>query len=112
MQEYIAMWQNLANFSGTTSRRGYWMAVLVNIVVTALISLVVKLTHLSILETIYSLAILIPGLAISVRRLRDAGKSWGWLFINLIPLVGQIIFIVMLCQPTAQQAPYAQNAAY
>ena len=49
---------------------------------------------------IMCLAALIPSLAIAVRRLRDAGKQWYWLFIGLIPLVGEIILIVLLCQPT------------
>lgn len=97
MQEYINMWKNYFNFSDRTSLRGYWMAVLFNFLAGLVISIIVRITSLSVLSSIYSLAILIPSLAIIVRRLRDAGKGWGWIFINLIPLVGQIIFIVMLC---------------
>lgn len=96
MQEYIAMWKNYANFSGRTNVRGYWMAFLFNFIVSAVIGAV----GIEILATIYSLAALIPGLAIGIRRLNDAGKKWTWIFINLIPLVGWIIYIVMLCKPS------------
>ena len=99
MKEYLDMWKNYANFSGRTSVRGYWMAVLFNMIVTFVIGLVVSLLHLpEIVTTIYSLAIMIPGLAITVRRLRDAGQGWGWIFISFVPLVGVIILIVKLCK--------------
>ena len=95
MKEYLDMWKNYANFSGRTSVRGYWMAVLFNIIISAIVSFI------PIVSYIYPLAILIPSLAIVVRRLRDAGKSWTAIFLNLIPLVGSIILIVKLCQPSA-----------
>jgi len=97
MQEYINMWKNYVNFSDRTTVRGYWMAVLFNFLAGLVLGMIVQLTKLDILSDLYSLAILVPSLAICVRRLRDAGKHWAWLFINLIPLVGQIIIIVMLC---------------
>ena len=93
---YVDMWKNFANFSGRTSVGGYWWAYLGNIIV----SIVLGLIGVEVLITVYSLATLIPTLSIAVRRLRDAGKSWGWLFINLVPLVGWIIFIIMLCKPS------------
>ena len=93
---YVDMWKNFANFSGRTSVGGYWWAYLGNIIV----SIVLGLIGVEVLITVYSLATLIPTLSIAVRRLRDAGKSWGWLFINLVPLVGWIIFIVLLCKPS------------
>lgn len=109
MQYYADMWTHYFDFTGRTSRRGYWMAVLVNYVVSLVISFVGGLVGIGWLGTVYTIAVAIPGVSISVRRLRDAGKHWGWYFINLIPLVGQIIFLVMLCQPSvAQPEPQKQ----
>lgn len=101
MQEYIAMWKNYVNFSDRTSVRGYWMAFLFNFVIAFVLGLLGAIvTPLLILSSLYSLAVLIPGLAIAVRRLRDAGKAWYYIFIAFVPLVGGIILIIWLCQPT------------
>lgn len=101
MQEYLAMWKNYANFSDRTSVRGYWMAFLFNFLAGVVLGIVAAiLPALTFLSGLYSLAVLVPALAILVRRLRDAGKKWYWIFIALIPLVGEIILIVFLCQPT------------
>lgn len=105
MQEYVAMWKNYFNFGGRTTRRGFWMAMLIHFIITAILSVIVGvLPSLAFLVSIYSLAILIPNLAIQIRRLRDAGKSWGWIFINLVPLVGQIVYLVFLCQRSVPAA--------
>ena len=93
---YVDMWKNFANFSGRTDVGGYWWAVLGNFIV----SFVLGLIGVEVLISVYSLATLIPTLSIAVRRLRDAGKGWGWLFITLVPLVGWIIFLVMMCKPS------------
>jgi uncharacterized membrane protein YhaH (DUF805 family) len=93
---YVDMWKNFANFSGRTNVGGYWWAYLANLIV----GLVLSMIGVEFLITVYYLASLIPTLSIAVRRLRDAGKGWGWLFINLVPLVGWIIFIVLLCKPS------------
>ena len=52
----------------------------------------------------YIFAALIPGLSLAIRRVNDAGKSWTWIFINLIPLLGAIWFLVILCQPSIPTA--------
>jgi uncharacterized membrane protein YhaH (DUF805 family) len=49
---------------------------------------------------IYCFAVMIPGFSICIRSARDAGKGWQWIFINLIPLVGAIWYLVILCQPS------------
>lgn len=103
MKEYKEFWTNYANFKGITTRRGYWMAYLMNFIVSTVLGIITAIIPvLSFITWIYSLAVIIPSLSIAVRRLRDAGKGWGWLFINLIPLIGQIIFIVMLCLKTKE----------
>lgn len=101
MQEYLDMWRNFANFSGRTSVRGYWMAFLFNFLAGVVLSILIGIIpEAAFLSSLYSLAAIIPGLALTVRRLRDAGKSWAWLFITLVPLVGSIVLIVMLCKPS------------
>ena len=52
----------------------------------------------SVLANIYSLAVLIPGLAVAVRRLHDTNRSGWWLFIGLVPLIGAIILLVFMVQ--------------
>jgi uncharacterized membrane protein YhaH (DUF805 family) len=91
---YVDMWRNFANFGGRTNIPGCWWASLANFVVSTVLS------YIPYVGPLYALAVLIPGLAITVRRLNDAGKHWSCMFINLIPLVGQIIFIIMLCKPS------------
>jgi len=102
MTEYINYWKNYVNFSDRTTRRGYWMAFLFNVIASTIVGAIIGIIGLEFLATIWSLANLLPGLGIIIRRLRDAGKGWGWIFINLIPLIGQIIFIVMLCKRSVE----------
>lgn len=109
MQYYVDMWTHYADFTGRTSRRGYWMAILFNCLAALVIGLVGGLLDTTLLSSIYSLATLIPGIAIVIRRLRDAGKHWAWYFINFAPIVGQIVMLVFLCQPSvAQPEPQKQ----
>ena len=89
-----------ATFSGRATRSEYWYVVLFNVLINLAISIVFGLISTdiaSIVSSIYSLAILIPGLALVWRRLHDIGKSGGWYFMLLIPLVGWIILLVFLC---------------
>lgn len=111
MQEYIAMWKNYANFHDRTTVRGYWMVFLINFIIGAAFGVLetAGLSFVSYLSSLYILATLIPGLAICIRRLRDSGKKWTYLFIGLIPLVGWILLIVQLCKPSTPE--YIEGAA-
>lgn len=105
MKEYVAMWTRYFDFGGVSTRREYWMAVLMNIIVTAILSAIAAAAPaLTVLTSIYALAVLIPSLALTIRRLRDAGKGWGWIFITMVPLVGWIIYLVLLCKPSVSAA--------
>ena len=105
MKEYLDMWKNYANFTGRTSVRGYWMAFLFNCIIGFVVGIITGLVPiLGIISSLYTLAALVPGVALTVRRLRDAGQHWAWIFINLIPLVGTIILIIKLCKPSVSKA--------
>ena len=98
MSEYIEMWKRYADFGGCTTVRGYWMAFLFNAIIGYVLGFVLGLIGLGFLSYIYTLAALIPGLAITVRRLRDGGCHWANIFWPALPLVGTIILIIKLCK--------------
>ena len=103
MTEYINMWKNYVNFTDRTTVRGYWMAFLFHVIaVMILFTLTVMWEPFSFLYFIYSLAIFVPSLSIMVRRLRDAGKHWVNIFWPLLPFIGIIILIVLLCKSSVE----------
>lgn len=89
---------NYANFNGRARRSEYWYFTLVNILVAIpLFILTTFVPALIFVYWLYTLAVLIPGIAAVVRRLHDVGKSGWFYFIVLIPLVGPIWLLVLLC---------------
>lgn len=101
---------NYANFSGRARRKEYWMFILVNtIIITILYAIVISSIDMNtgemsslgsivgIILGIYSLAIIIPSLAVTIRRFHDQDKS-GWMFLlAFIPAVGGLIVFVFMC---------------
>ena len=115
MTELVNMFKNYANFTARTTRKGFWMAVLFLAILSIIVSVVESLLGLSTvyefapganfsvsgpLGIIFALAVIVPGVAIEVRRLRDAGFKWPFIFLGFIPVIGQIALIVMLCKPS------------
>jgi uncharacterized membrane protein YhaH (DUF805 family) len=98
MQWYLMVLKNYSNFRGRARRKEYWMFMLFNIIfyIAAIILDVAIGTYL-LFYFLYALAVLIPGLAVSVRRLHDIGKSGWMLLISLIPLIGGIWLLVLTC---------------
>jgi uncharacterized membrane protein YhaH (DUF805 family) len=94
---YVAVLKNYAGFSGRAHRTEYWMFYLINIIISTVLYVIsIKISAVGILTFLYSLAVLIPALAVAVRRLHDTGRSGWWLLIGLVPFVGAIILIVFL----------------
>ena len=108
MNWYLKVLKQYADFSGRARRKEYWMYTLFNIfafVAAAILDNVLGLTFdvqgqsvgYGYVYILYALAVFIPGLAVSVRRLHDVGKSGWFLLIGLIPLIGSIWLIVLFC---------------
>lgn len=99
MSCYISvLTKNYANFKDRARRREYWMFFLFNFILGFIISLAAGMAEITFLPVIYYLAVLIPSLAVTVRRLHDIGKSGVWIFISLIPLVGGIWMLILMCK--------------
>ena len=108
---------NYFNFKGRARRKEYWMFVLINIIITSILMFLDNLLGLNIvseretfmgkieveqpygyLYSIYGLLVLIPGIAVSFRRLHDIGRS-GWYFLWLfLPLIGFILVTIAMCR--------------
>lgn len=66
--------------------------------ITLILYIVDGALHIAnVLTFLYSLGVLLPSLAVGVRRLHDTGRSGWWLLIGLIPIIGTIILLVFLC---------------
>ena len=104
MNWYLHVLKNYATFSGRARRKEYWMFFLIS----ALISIVLTLLDIllgtysmeyeaGLFSGLYSLLILIPSIAVVVRRLHDTDRSGWWILISLIPLIGVIVLFVFIC---------------
>ncbi|MDP2991136.1 MAG: DUF805 domain-containing protein [Kiritimatiellota bacterium] len=109
MNWYLAALKKYAEFSGRARRKEYWMFVLFNLIFSIVLSLLDQLfgtvskdIGLGVCSGLYALAVLLPGLALSVRRLHDIGKRGWWLLIALIPHFGGIWLIVLLATASQQ----------
>ncbi len=96
MDYYIGVLKKYAVFTGRARRAEYWYFILFNIIASVLLTFLDEVLGSGWLSTIYGLAVLVPSLAVGVRRMHDIGKSGWWLFINIIPFVGWIWFIVLV----------------
>ncbi|MFD8309249.1 DUF805 domain-containing protein [Streptomyces sp. NPDC059690] len=100
MSWFIEALKKYAVFSGRSRRKEYWMyALFVGIiyVVLAGIAAASKTPALFALLGIFYLGILLPSLAVGVRRLHDTGRSGWWLLIGLVPAIGGIVLLVFTC---------------
>lgn len=99
MEWYIAVLKKYVEFSGRTRRKEYWMFFLFNFIVAFLLIFVEGLMGgPGIVYGLYSLAVLLPSLAVGVRRLHDTGKTGWWMLIGLIPIIGAIVLLIFFVQ--------------
>tara|TARA_B100001121_G_scaffold94323_1_gene83438 strand:+ start:116 stop:529 length:414 start_codon:yes stop_codon:yes gene_type:complete len=129
IQSFLLAWKNAFVFTGRTSRKDFWFYQLASIILSITLnitqnlltnlqyaslpsdSLVNDFSLLSVIFAVFSqiiliisffylLGSLIVGLSIQVRRLNDISKKWVWIFIQIIPILGSIYYIYLMCQPS------------
>ena len=123
IEAYKKFWKGYVDFTGRSTPSDYWFAYSAHLLIFFTWYLLIAVfermeseTGSSDLFTIgvillliffaYGVATVLPGIAITVRRLRDAGYNWLYIFIPLIPFVGIFILIFLLCQPTKVDEPF------
>ncbi|MDR2361947.1 MAG: DUF805 domain-containing protein [Prevotellaceae bacterium] len=105
INNYTNVLKKYTKFSGRARRREYWLFFLANFLIGLGVGILILILSalgaaglavvLYGLSVLYSLAIILPNLALTVRRLHDTGRNWPWIFINFVPVVGGIWFFVL-----------------
>ena len=99
MHWYFAVLNKYAVFDGRSHREEYWMFTLCNFIISlVLMVLSVVVPPFRVILVLYSLAVAVPGIAVAIRRLHDTDRSGWWCLINLVPVLGAIVFIVYMAQ--------------
>jgi uncharacterized membrane protein YhaH (DUF805 family) len=91
-----------AEFSGRSQRKEYWMFFLFQVIVVVVLGIIEGMLGLTgmvagaygPLTMLFWLAVLIPGIAVGIRRLHDTDRSGWWLLLAFVPLVGAIVLLV------------------
>ena len=100
MQQAVSTcFSKYVTFQGRAARSEYWwftLFVLIVVTVLTIVAVVTELSILGILIAIFELAILLPSLSVTVRRLHDSDKSGWWFFIALVPVIGGLWFLYLL----------------
>lgn len=117
MEWYLKVIKQYADFNGRARRKEYWMFILFNMIfsiVAMIVDNVLGITFAGIpygpLYIFYGIAMFIPGLAVSVRRLHDINKSGWMMFVVLIPFAGAIWLLVLYCtEGTQGENQYGDN---
>lgn len=103
MNYYVMAFKKFTQFEGRSSRSEYWYFALFNFIVSIAISAIAEVMGtmaLGGLSILYSLAIIIPSVAVSVRRLHDTNRSGWWILISLVPIIGFFVFLYFAVQPS------------
>jgi uncharacterized membrane protein YhaH (DUF805 family) len=112
MKWYLKALRQYADFTGRARRKEYWMFTLVSVIISFVLRFLdgvlhpdgnVGLLSIGLLEGLYSLAVFLPSVAVSVRRLHDTGRSGWWQLIGIIPVIGWIVIIVFLATDGERQ---------
>jgi uncharacterized membrane protein YhaH (DUF805 family) len=117
MNWYLEVLKKYAVFSGRARSKEYWYFVLFNIIISFVLAVIDVATGsfsaeagIGLLGGIYTLAVLIPSIAVLVRRLHDTERSGWWLLIGLVPLIGSIVLLVFMVQDSKPgQNQYGAN---
>lgn len=93
MEWYLKVLRQYVDFAGRARRKEYWMFTLISLIISIVLDIVDSVLgfgSLGLLDSgpfglLYGLAVLLPGLAVGVRRLHDTGRSGWWMLLALIP---------------------------
>ncbi|HEX6928474.1 MAG TPA: DUF805 domain-containing protein [Gammaproteobacteria bacterium] len=116
MHWYLDVLKKYALFTGRARRKEYWMFSLFNLVISFVLGFIDGLLGIvtplgvGILGGVYTLAVLLPVVALTVRRLHDGNRSGWWCLIVLVPIAGPLaLLVLMILEGTAGENRFGPN---
>lgn len=123
IEAYKKFWKGYVDFKGRSTPSDYWFAYSAHVLILFAWYLLLAVFERMAAETgssdlftigvillliffVYGVATVLPGIAITVRRLRDAGYHWAFIFLRFALGIGGIILLVLYCQPTKVEVPF------
>ncbi|WP_416191706.1 DUF805 domain-containing protein [Neisseria sp. CCUG12390] len=101
MSWYLKVLKNYAGFGGRARRKEFWMFTLVNVIIAFVLGMVDAVlgtfdpeTGIGLLGAVYALAVLLPSIAVTTRRLHDTNRSGWWQLLYFIPLIGVLVVLI------------------
>lgn len=98
------------DFNGRATRTQFWMFNLYVFAVVFIVALIAGILHLKFLAMAAVLAVLVPSICMSIRRVRDLGVSGWCILLSFVPFIGGILVLIGYCLPTDYLKPYAAQA--
>ncbi|MFO1303569.1 MAG: DUF805 domain-containing protein [Burkholderiales bacterium] len=103
MNSYLATLKKYAVFDGRAQRKEYWLFVLFNLIIALVLNVIDRMTGtyspdygMGALGSIYALAVLLPGIGVTIRRLHDTDRSGWWILLVFIPILGGLVLLVFM----------------
>lgn len=113
MNWFVEVLKKYAVFSGRARRKEYWMFTLIYTVIAIVLSVVdMAVIGSNILVPILTVALFLPALGVTIRRLHDTGRTGWWVLISIVPLVGLIVMLVFLCSDGGDTNKYGPNPKF
>ena len=100
MHWYVDVLKNYTGFSGRAHRTEFWMFALISWVISMILGFVDSLLGMDGafgLGSLYALAVLLPSIAVAMRRLHDTDRSGFWLLLMIIPILGWLVLLIFYC---------------
>ncbi|MCW8193407.1 DUF805 domain-containing protein [Proteobacteria bacterium 005FR1] len=97
MEWYLEVLKKYAVFDGRAQRVEFWWFVLINLIIAVVLGWISET-----LSSIYGLAVLLPAIGVSIRRLHDTGRTGWWLLLSFLPVIGTIILIIFYVQDSEE----------
>ena len=97
MNYFLDVLKKYAVFSGRARRKEYWMYTLFVTIIYIVLAVIGAVAKQAWIPIVFYVAILLPSLAVLVRRLHDTGRSGWWVLFGLVPLAGGITLLVFTC---------------
>ena len=96
MNWYLGALKKYAVFSGRSRRMEYWMFALFNFIISIILTCIDVFVGTAVLGMLYGLAVLIPSLAVTARRLHDTDRTGWWILIAFVPVIGAIVLLIFM----------------